>query len=590
MVAPPYQSLKPEAIERLVATGFLRMAPDGTGGGAPDQNVARNQVMADTLQIVSTSLLGLTVACAQCHDHRYDPISQQDYYRLRAVFEPGYDWKNWRTPQGRLISLYTDADRAKAREVEAEAAKIDQERAKKQQEYIDRTFEKELAKLPEDLREPIRVARNTPAAKQTAAQKQLLKEHPSVNVSAGSLYLYDKKAADELKAFADRAAGVRATKPVEDFIHAMTEVPGKVPVTYLFNRGDHEQPKQPVPPGELTVLAAASGCAIPERTAALPTTGRRLAYARSLTNGRHPLTARVLVNQVWAHHFGRGIVGTVGDFGRLGERPTHPELLDWLAADFMAHGWKLKRLHKTLMLSTAYQQVSQRSPKLDTVDPDNRLYARMSIRRLEAEVIRDSVLAVSGKLVGDMSGPPVPVKEDEVGQFVIGVENKDGEGKPGAEIPLHGQEYRRSIYVQMRRTRPLGVLETFDAPAMNPNCESRSSSTVATQSLLLMNNSFSLEQAGCFAERVRSEAGNDLSAGAAHAWKLAFGAPPSEAELSEAVAYLKEQTAHFGSATQPAEPAKNQAAKAPAKVDPQLKALASFCHALLSANRFLYID
>ncbi|NQV22834.1 MAG: DUF1549 domain-containing protein, partial [Rhodopirellula sp.] len=153
MVRPPYAELPPEDIDRLIATGFLRMAPDGTGGGADDVELAKNDVIAETVKIVSTSLLGMTVGCAQCHDHRYDPIPQSDYYRMRAIFEPAYDWKNWRTPASRQISLYTAADKKAAAEIEAEAKKILDERTARQNEFIAATFEKELAKLPEEIRE-----------------------------------------------------------------------------------------------------------------------------------------------------------------------------------------------------------------------------------------------------------------------------------------------------------------------------------------------------------------------------------------------------------------------------------------------------
>jgi hypothetical protein len=574
MVRPPYQNLAPADLDKLVATGFLRMAPDGTGSGGIDHDVARNQVVADTLKIVSTSLLGLTVGCAQCHDHRYDPIPQTDYYRLRAIFEPAYDVKNWRPPLARQVSLYTDADRQKAAQIERQAVQVEAERMQKQKEYIERTFEAELKKLPENLREPIRVARRTSPEKQTLEQKQLLKEHPSVNVSAGSLYLYDPKAAADLKTYTDKAAAIRATKPVEEFIRALTEVPGAVPATHLFYRGDHKQPRQALAPVELTVLEAGQASAIAARNPALPSTGRRLAYAAWLTSGRHPLTARVLVNRVWMHHFGRGLVGTPADFGALGERPTHPELLDWLASDFMAGGWRLKRLHKLILTSTAYRQASQRRPALERADPDNRLLGRMPVRRLEAEVVRDSVLAVSGKLNDKMFGAPVPVMEDEVGQFVIGIENKNGENRPGPIIALHGEEFRRSVYVQVRRSRPLGVLDTFDAPAMEPNCAARTASTVTPQALMFMNNEFVVSQSELFAERVRREAEADLRAQVVRAWRLAFAAEPSAEEIQEAMAFLAEQTATFQG-------------KAP---DPGRQALAGLCQTLLSANAFLYVD
>lgn len=583
LVKQPYENLGPDDIEKLTATGFLRMAPDGTASSV-DQNVARNQVMADSLKIVSTSLLGLSVGCAQCHNHRYDPIPQTDYYRLRAIFEPAYDWKNWKPPAARRISLYTDADRQQAAQIEVKAVEIDAARLKKQAEFIENTFDKELAKLPEKLREPIRVARKTEATKQTPEQKQLLKDYPSVNVTDGSLYLYDPKAAAELKKLADEAAKMRATKPVEDFIRALTEVPGEIPLTFLFQRGDHAKPKQVLSPGDLTILAAHNPTPIPDKNPTLPTSGRRLAFAARLTDRKHPLPARTLVNRVWLHHFGKGIVGTPGDLGFLGERPTHPQLLDWLASEFTASGWELKRLHKLLMTSTAYRQVARREPTKDTLDPDNRLLGRWTVRRLEAETIRDSILSLSGQLNCKMFGPPIPVMEDEVGQFVIGIENKNGENRPGPILPMHGEDFRRSVYVQVRRSRPLSMIDTFDAATVDPNCEARASSTVTPQSLLFMNSEFVVSQAEFLAGRVRQGAGPDAVQQVTYAWRLAFGLDPTDGEIKDAVAFLSEQTATL----QQLPTAKPGVCAKP--VDPKLRALASLCQALVSGNGFLYVD
>ncbi len=560
LAKPPYANLGPEAVELLTATGFLRMAPDGTGAANAEQTVARNQVVADTIKIVTTGLLGLTVGCAQCHNHRYDPIPQVDYYRLRAVFEPAFDCKDWRTPEQRKVSLATDADRKRAAEIEAEAAAVDRERLQKQAEYIAATVEKELAKVPEELREALRWVQQTPSRERTALQKELLKEHPSVNVSPGSLYLYNPKAAEDLKKIAARAAGIRAKKPAEEFLQALTETPGKIPETRLFHRGDPNQPKEAVPPGVLRVL----GGEIAVKDPSTATSGRRLAFARWLTDGKNPLTARVLVNRAWMHHFGRGIVATPGDFGRLGEPPTHPELLDWLAGEFMAGGWKLKRIHKLVMTSAAYRQSSRRTPRGEAADPENRLLWRMNVRRLEAEAIRDSMLATGGNLNVKMFGPPVPVMADEVGQYVVGKENLDGEGKVGPPIPLHGEEFRRSVYVLARRSRPLSMLEAFDAPEMEPNCEARSFSTVAPQALMLMNNGFVLAQAEQFAKRVRREAGDDAALRIDRAWRLAYARGPRTEEAKEAMEFLSKT----------AGPA----------------ALTRFCQALLSSNEFLYVD
>lgn len=587
MVSPPYKELDEVSIRRLTATGFLRMAPDGTGSDNKPSH--RNQVMADTLKIVSTSLLGLTVGCAQCHNHRYDPISQADYYRLRAIFEPTLNWQDWRTPPQRRISLYTDQDRKQAAEIEVKAKAVEVERTKKQDVYIEQTFQRELAKLPEALRQPIIEARKVAADKQTDEQKQLLKDNPTVNVTAGSLYLYDKKAADDLATFVKKAKEVRDTKPVEQFLRAAWEPTGKeLPITHLFHRGDCEQPKQALEPAELGVLRKDRSVSIAPKNPDLASSGRRLAYANWLTSGEHPLLARVMVNRVWKHHMGRGIVETSGDFGFLGTRPTHPELLDWLATELTQQGWSLKQLHKLIVTSTVYRQASLRNAELDAVDRENRFYGHMSIQRLDAEALRDTLLAVSGMLNGETYGEAVPVMADRTGQWVIGMENLNA-GRPGAVLPMHGKEFRRSIYVQVRRSRPLAVLDTFDLPRMDPNCTGRASSTVAPQALMLMNSDFVISQAKYFAQRLQKEAPDDLTAQVALAWKLAFAQSAPDTEVATAVQFIQQQQEQFQqqkTATKKdpkADPAAEKAAQ-------ELSALTSFCQALLSSNQFLYVE
>jgi uncharacterized protein DUF1553/uncharacterized protein DUF1549/cytochrome c len=559
----------PQLRELLIATGFLRTGADGTATPAVDQDTVRNQAVADTIKILSTSMLGLSVGCAQCHDHRYDPIPQTDYYRLRAVIEPAYDWKNWRTPDQRLISLYTGDERKKAAEVEAEAKKLAGEKEAKQKQYIEEALTKHLEKFEAGLREQLRAAYDTPADKRTPEQKKLLADNPSVNIHPGVLYQYNQKAADDLKAMDAKIAEIRGRKPPEDFISVLTEPADKVPVTYLFHRGDPKQPKEAIPPGILSVLGPAE---LPSKDPGLMTSGRRLAYARWLTSSTNPLVARVLVNRVWQHHFGRGLVGTPSDFGVMGERPSHPELLDWLASDFVEHGWRLKRLHKLIMISTAYRQSSRHDPRRDQRDPENRLYWRKSVERLDAEVIRDAMLAASGVLNAAMYGSPVPVRPDVHGQIVVGVDKTQGDNKMPVEVALNGEEFRRSVYIQMRRSRPLAVLHAFDAPVMEVNCEKRQSSTVAPQSLMLMNSQFILDQAARFAQRLQKEAGADGTASSQviRAWQLAFSRSPSERELADALEFLSTQ--------------------ADAKPKDALQPLTNFCQALLSANEFLYVD
>lgn len=477
-----------EQTELLTATGFLRMAADGTGSG-DNSPEARNKVIADTLKIVSSSLLGVSVGCAQCHDHRYDPISQLDYYALRAIFEPAFDWQNWRVPEARRVSLYTQADRELATAIDTEAQQVAQQRATKEAEFMAQALDKELMKYDEPLRAQLQAAYKTAEKDRTAEQVQWLKQYPSVNITPGVLYQYLPNAAEELKKFDTKIAEIRGRKPKEEFIQALTEQPDRLPDTHLFHRGEHQQPKQKVLPSDLTIAAAEGALPqISERDPNLPTSGRRLAYARWLTSGKHPLVARVLVNRIWLHHFGQAIVATPSEFGRLGVNPTHPQLLDWLADEFMRSGWDLKQLHRLILASTAWRQSSVRDPAKVALDAENKYYWHKSLQRLDAEVLRDRMLVASGTLERDLFGSSLAIKEDETGQVIV-----------------DGQQKRRSVYVRVRRSQPVAMLQSFDAPVMDVNCDRRPVSTVATQSLILMNGEFTLQQADLLAARVLRE-------------------------------------------------------------------------------------
>lgn len=465
-----------EQVRLLTATGFLRMAADGTGSGG-DTPEGRNQTVADTLRIVGTSLLGLSVHCARCHDHRYDPILHVDYTALRAVFEPALDWQAWKTPSQRLVSLQSEADRARGAAIEAEASVVVKDRRDKEATFIRQALEQQLARFEEPLRGLLRSAYDTPEKDRSGEQKALLTSHPSVNISPGVLYQYLPKAAEELTSLDKVIAEIRAKKPDEEFIQALVEPVDHSPETRLFHRGDHQQPRQVVAPAPPMI-------AVPEDRhepfasddPSLPTTGRRLALARWIVSPTNPLTARVLVNRIWLHHFGQGLVATPADFGSLGARPSHPELLDWLAAEFVAKGWSVKHLQRVIMSSAAWRQERGRQEDGPLQSP---------LMRLEAEAIRDRMLAVSGSLDRTIGGKSVGIKEDDTGQTVV-----------------DGPQTRRSLYVQVRRSRPVAMLQAFDAPVMECNCEVRPVSTVATQSLMLLNGEFILERSAALAERV----------------------------------------------------------------------------------------
>ncbi|MGC8639336.1 MAG: PSD1 and planctomycete cytochrome C domain-containing protein [Isosphaeraceae bacterium] len=561
LVPPPWNNLTADQAETLAATGFLRMAADGTSSGGADLALASNQVVADTLKIVGSTLMGLTIGCAQCHDHRYDPIPQVDYYRLRAVFEPALDPQHWRRPPERLVSLYHDSDRAKAAAVEAEAQALQKQVDAKTRKYVAAALEKELSKFPEPLRTKLRAARETPRAKRTPEQKSLLATHPSLNLSAGVLYQYNQAAADELKKDQERVSAKRAQKPVEDFISVLSERSGVRPATHVFHRGDHRQPKQVVKAGDLTI-AAADGARfeIVDQAPGSPSSGRRLAFARHLTSGTHPLLGRVLVNRIWLHHFGRGLVDTPGDFGKLGTRPTHPELLDWLADELVRGGWSLKHLHRLIMTSTVYRQSSRRDPAKDAVDGDNALLGRYPVRRLDAESVRDTILMYAGRLDATPFGPPVPVVEDSVGLV-----------NPANNSP------RRSLYLQVRRTHPVSLLAAFDAPVMTLNCDRRNVTTTPAQSLMLMNSDFVLSSATTIAQRIRSaKSRTALGDQIAAAWRLVYQRSITPEELDWSKGFAASQ--------------KGTLDRTKASGDRDLVVLTNLIQQLLNSNEFLYVD
>jgi hypothetical protein len=291
-------------------------------------------------------------------------------------------------------------------------------------------------------------------------------------------------------------------------------------------------------------------------------TGRRLALARWLTSPDHPLTARVIVNRVWKHHFGEGIVASLDNFGALGSPPSHPQLLDYLAVEFVEGGWSLKRLHRLLMTSAAYRQSSSVAPEHLELDADNRLLSRMPMRRLDAEEVRDSLLLVAGRLSDRPFGPfdPVEVRKDGL----------------VTSLPSGGA-WRRSIYVRHRRKEMPTILEAFDLPQMNPNCLERKRSTVVSQPLHLLHNRMVHDLSRSFAERVRREAGDDLQRQIDRAAVIAWGRPPSGPQHQAARESIERLAQSWSESSDPPD-------------DPRQQALADYCHALINSAAFLYVD
>ncbi|HEV3005549.1 MAG TPA: DUF1549 and DUF1553 domain-containing protein, partial [Pirellulales bacterium] len=586
----------PDIRRLLAATGYLRTGIDDTGEKELNSALIRFRVLHLTLDVVGTGVLGLTVGCARCHSHKFDPIPQRDYYRLMALLTPAYNPQAWVTVSDRHLP---DVSPAEQQEITEHNAQLEgrSEPLKQQLAAIDaagrrKLFEQKLSTLPEPIRDDTRSAVETSPEERSEVQKYLAgKFEAALAVTpeevTAALSEQDRATIAELNRQIGELAGQKRSWGQ---IFATYDV-GPPSATYLLRRGDHEAPGVEVEPGFLTVLCDDEGVLRAPSAAAGATSGRRLALARWLTdpNSRAgALVARVLVNRVWQHLFGEGIVATPENFGHAGAPPTHPELLDWLASEFMANGWKLKPLVRLLVMSDVYRQASSRDARGATaaglaaggasaasdakfdpemIDPGNRLLWRMRLRRLESEAVRDAILATSGKLDRTLGGPPVPLEIRPDGTVAI----------DEARMQAPTSKWRRSMYVLARRNYHLSLLNDFDQPALATNCTRRSPSAVVLQSLTLMNDAFLFEQAGHFADRVAST----LPSGTPEqqidaAFRIALCRPAKPLETLWGVDLMRRQAERYRAVQLPAGEADH-------------RALAELCHVLLATNEFLYV-
>ena len=557
----------PGMLQKLIATGFLRQARDVTY--APELNTAdiRHQVLFDTLQTVSSSLLGLTIHCAQCHTHKFDPIRQADYYRLAAVFTPSYDVQNWVNSENR--HLFTVSQKRKLH-IDAHNGRINQQTddLKKKLDAVRarasaRVAARKLTALPESIRSDTGTAVKVAQEKRTKVQAYLAEKlGPLLKVTAPEI---DKELTVEERqqtaAHQARIDLLNGTRESYEKIQALWER-GPAPPTYLYRRGDFTTPGPQVVPGVPAVLdPAARLTRIQAPPEGAETSGYRLAFSKWLTASDHPLTARVIVNRMWQKYFGRGIVTTTDNFGFSGTQPTHPRLLDYLARELVESGWSMKHVHRLVLLSAVYRQSTSRSTeewdRAVAVDPDNQLLWRMPLRRLESEIIRDSVLSVSGTLDRYQGGPAVPIKSNADSSVVIDV----------GKIARPGDPFRRSLYLLCRRNYQLTELGVFDQPTVAHNCTRRDSSAVVLQSLAMLNGPFVMQQSRRFGARVRQEAGDDRTRRIKLSFLLALGRPATPAELPVVETFLERHTASTSAEI----------------------AIDHLCHMLLNTNEFLYV-
>lgn len=521
-----------ELIDRLAATGFLRTVPDPTDSAERGLIAERMNIVAEEVEVLTSSVMGLTVGCARCHNHKYDPIPQSDYYRISAILEAAYDPYEWRTPNKRQFDLALDTER---RAVEEANGPLELE-IKRLEEHISKLIAPYRAKEP------------------GLKDGELTKKYPELALQTQPFEKQRQEVRGKLK-----------PKPHVRILSDNAE-PSQF---YLLRRGDPVGFGQPVDAG---VPLLFDNPALKPYQAASPfpgATGRRLGLAQWLTQPNHPLTARVAVNQLWMRHFGAGIVPTVANFGRSGMAPTHPELLDWLATEFVDRGWSLKTMHRLMVTSEAYRQSSQISDELAAKDPDNTLLSRMTLRRMDAETLFDSLASTAGRLDATPFGTPAEIE-------VRADKEVTAKATPAG--------YRRSIYTLHRRQTPLSLLDAFDQPAMTPNCTERRRSNVATQALHMMNGSMTWDLAKFMAGRVIDEAEGDRAKQVELIYLRAYARRPSENEVRmglQAISQFRQQW--------PARLATDNT-DAPRTWQGEWLALANYCHAILNSAEFSFID
>lgn len=526
-----HDGLPRDAVDKLEATGFLRTAVDATRDDFLPKDFAEYQwrTLFDTEQILASSFLGLTIQCARCHDHKYEPITQRDYYSLQAVLASAI------RPTGPVLPTY--------RRIVVDATKAEQTRADENNKPLEA-----VAKALRDL--------------MNARRQQARSSHPKRDKAT------EQELRDALPDYASKmdAASKELKETEGKLIHLPTirmlnDIDTAPPPTHVLLRGDPLNPGEVVPPGVPDVLSpTAKPFAIPEVAKDARTTGRRTALADWLTQPDHPLTARVLVNRVWAGHFGAGIVPSIDNFGKSGVAPSHPELLDWLAIEFVRDGWSIKRLHKRIVMSAVYRQSSAARTDGLAKDPGNRMLWRMTPRRLEAESVRDAILSVSGRLDTKMFGEPVRTTTKASGEVV-----PDNEMEAG----------RRTVYQLVRRNTPQSLLNAFDAPVMEVNCTRRVTTTSATQALALMNSDFVTSQAEHFARRVLASGAASDRERIATAFRMALSRQASASEMDRLLTFLDQQAALYASKPE---------------AERNLRVFADLCQALLGTNEFIYLD
>jgi hypothetical protein len=532
--------------EALIATGYLRAGQEHIVAGNIDPEMSREEVLTEIATSVGQTFLGLTVNCARCHNHKFDPILQADYYRMQAIFggASGQEVEIAAEPEK---SAWEAADKAYKERLKPVTDALEQ-LAKPYQEQI---VAERLSKLDPKLQEAWKI----PKDKRTPEQEVLADNaksqvEPTWDIVVAAMTPEDKEKRAALRV---RLHEIEATEP-DPLPKAYAYVNNKEPApqAYVLRMGDPKNRLDPVEASVPRVLKASYE--IPQESV-----GRRSALANWLASGDNPLTARVIVNRIWQFRMGTGIIRTPNDFGVMGDRPSNQALLDWLASEFVARGWSIKTLDRMLVTSSVYRQSAQPDKNREAIDPENRWYWRMNRKRMEGETMRDAILAVTGRLNPALGGRPVRIPiEPEVYNLIFTEHERDGLWPVN---PDKSVQYRRSIYLYNKRSVRLPLLTSFDQPDAITSCPVRPVSTHPLQALSLMNSDFMTEQSQAFADRLTKECKKDAVCAVKAAWELTLARAPSPQEQKLAKTFFSAG----GS-------------------------LADMCLALLNRNEFVYVQ
>lgn len=542
----------PEDAAAFIATGFNRCYPDMVD--LNDQGLRRQNALNDITETTGLVFLGLTIGCARCHDHKFDPIRLTDFYRLQAFFTPARFRDDYPVVSASERQAFERRSRAWREQVaEAQSALIALESATRER----------LAKgPPPGLDDLATAAFQKPAADRSTAEVQLafdaLTKDKRIKLSTLENAL-DPAQRDEDRRLRDRLKRLASETPPElPHARGLDEDGPNAPPTYVRLRGDYANPGTVVEPGIPAVFDDPRAGVDLAVHATGSTSGRRTALAAWLTSKGNPLTARVIVNRLWQQAFGRGIVGSSSDFGTVGDGPSHPELLDWLATELVRQTWDIKAIQRLILTSATYRQSTTKLPAAEKADPENLLLSHQNRRRLDGEAIRDALLAVSGRLDQRLGGPCV------FPELPVELTKLSSKGAIWPVSPEASDRVRRSLYVFTRRNLRYPFFEAFDRPDTNASCPRRPVTTIAPQALTLFNGALTWACAQALSQRVEAAVGAGPDARIRHAYLLALGRPPDAEEQRMARGFI---AGHDGD-----------------------EAWNELCLALLNLNEFIYVD